>query len=194
MKTSIVLITMMLSTSTFAYRRGNICNDSILGNTGCQAARTGCYGGCNAQPGTALLGCRAQCDGECDECTQSVAGSTAGQKYQTCLNAAKKCVDQQSCATEKNNFVDHCEALATEVLNAPPWESTPHVDPDGCGAGAIVPSCTTLQCTTNIFPIGSCKDQKTGADCSFLGNCKCAGGLPQCSGPRSGDEKFCICS
>lgn len=148
MKISASFLISGLIASALAYTRGSICNDPSLANTGCQGVRTSCNLACNGQIAAGIFGCRAQCDAECDQCTQSIGGATIGTQYQTCMNAAKTCADEQKCATAKNNLFDHCESLTTDALNAPPWVSI-SLEPQGCGAGAVVPSCSN-DCT----PVG----------------------------------------
>lgn len=166
MKISILLFLSALTTSVFAYTRGDICNDPQLANTGCQAVRTSCYALCNGSVASGLFGCRAECNSECDQCTQALGGTTAGAQYQTCMNAAKGCVDEKKCATAKNNLYEHCEALTTDALNAPPWVSV-SLAPEGCGAPAVIPSCCAAKgqpCGTN--DMGCCQGLVCGITAS----------------------------
>lgn len=173
MKISNLWLLPSLATSVLAFTRGDICNDPGLANTGCQSTRTSCYAACNGQIASGLFGCRAQCNAECDQCTQSLGGATAGAQYQSCMNNAKTCLDEQKCAIAKNNLRDHCESLANDVLKSPPWISE-ILDPEGCGAQAAVPSCPGPVCR---LPNQGCRQN---SDCCS-NNCSNPGyGQPFC--------------
>lgn len=144
-----VILGAFTSSGVVAWRRGDICNNSVMSNDGCREERKdGCYGACAGNPLSELAGCRSLCNYECDKCTLAQSGSKFASAYDACMAAAKTCSDRQDCATKYNSASDECKNLVDSS-----GADAVSFNRDDCGSSKVLEVCCAAGDIVSSTPI-----------------------------------------